>query len=397
MRAAAVESLSLALLVVVGFSATALFGVALANSTTGTSTLPANSSELSTSLTPDTEQIALSEYAVSPAAVDLEGQATNALCTPTTWTLYWSTSGSNGPWTELGAYGGSSDTVSLDAYGLASGTTYWWYVHVVDGCLGNYNSNTFQLTQPNVATLASTLATPTSVTLSWNNLAVYGEDLTFTSYVVSQSINGGTWTTVTTLTDVSSTSYTVSALSPATTYAFEIHTNDNIGGTNSQTTSNERSVTTPGPLSATATADPTTTQTGQSVSFTCSESGGEAPYTYSWNFGDGTTGSGATTTHTYDSAGTMDVSCTVTDSFGSTATDYATVTVTQTTGGGGGGGGGSGGSGASNSPVSTTTWIVIAVVIILVVAVVVALAVRGRKPREPQASVQDTPPPSPPQ
>src|SRR5262249_56651075 len=41
------------------------------------------------------------------------------------------------------------------------------------------------------------------------------------------------------------------------------------------------------PLSATASATPTTGNAPLSVSFTGSASGGTAPYSYSWNFGDG--------------------------------------------------------------------------------------------------------------
>lgn len=41
---------------------------------------------------------------------------------------------------------------------------------------------------------------------------------------------------------------------------------------------------------------------------------------YSWDFGDGTTGTGPTPTHAYDSAGLFDLSLTVVDTFGCTAT-----------------------------------------------------------------------------
>src|SRR6266568_3746107 len=93
-------------------------------------------------------------------------------------------------------------------------------------------------------------------------------------------------------------------------------------------------------LSASFTYSPSSPQTGQTVSFTGSASGGTSPYSYSWSFGDGSTGSGSSVTHTYSSAvthtytsgGSYTVTLSVKDS-GSpqqTVTSQNTLTVTST-------------------------------------------------------------------
>src|SRR6266480_4894810 len=84
-------------------------------------------------------------------------------------------------------------------------------------------------------------------------------------------------------------------------------------------------------LSASFTYSPSSPQTGQTVSFTGSASGGTSPYSYSWSFGDGSAGSGSSVTHTYSSAGSSAVTLTVKDS-GSpqqTVTSQKTVAVSS--------------------------------------------------------------------
>src|SRR3989454_614674 len=66
---------------------------------------------------------------------------------------------------------------------------------------------------------------------------------------------------------------------------------------------------------------------GQSVSFTCSATGGAAPYAYGWTFGDGNTGSGPAVSHVYQSAGAMTVTCTATDSSSASAAASKSVDV----------------------------------------------------------------------
>src|SRR6266487_4110340 len=84
-------------------------------------------------------------------------------------------------------------------------------------------------------------------------------------------------------------------------------------------------------LSASFTYSPSSPQTGQTVSFTGSASGGTSPYSYSWSFGDGSTGTGSRATHTYSSAGSYTVILTVKDSSSSpqTATSQITFAVTS--------------------------------------------------------------------
>lgn len=348
---------------------------------------------------PDAATVSISEDGASPEGISLVAQVSGNWCAPHSWTFYWSPQSSNGPWQEVGSYTTSSDPLSAGFWGV--GGMNYWYVVDDDSCTGNMNSNTLQFTQPAVATLNGQLATPTSVTLSWNNLASYGDQVSFGSYTVDQSISGGTWTPVTSITTVSSTAYTVSALSPGTGYAFRINTTDMVSGSESTSFSNDYTITTPSPLSATVTASPTSVSTGQTVDFTCAASGGESPYSYSWSFGDSTTGTGQSPSHSYSTAGTYDVTCTVTDSFGTTASGAAVVTVTSSSGNGNGNGngGGSSGSSTSSSGLDMTDWALIAVVIVVVAVAAVVLAVR-RKPKSPQSPAAFQPPaqqpPSPP-
>ncbi len=86
----------------------------------------------------------------------------------------------------------------------------------------------------------------------------------------------------------------------------------------------------PTPLTATASANPTSGPAPLDVSFTGSASGGTSPYTYDWNFGDNSAhGATASVSHTFDSQGTYSVLFTVTDAVGATATNTLTITVSS--------------------------------------------------------------------
>jgi PKD repeat protein len=83
------------------------------------------------------------------------------------------------------------------------------------------------------------------------------------------------------------------------------------------------------PLTAKATATPTTGNAPLGVSFTGSATGGTAPYSYSWDFGDGSaTSTAQNPSHTYNSAGTFTATLTVTDSSSPAKSATSSVTVT---------------------------------------------------------------------
>lgn len=73
---------------------------------------------------------------------------------------------------------------------------------------------------------------------------------------------------------------------------------------------------------------PTSGTISQSVCFTATASGGTTPYSYSWNFGDGSTGTGANVCHTYTTAASYTVTCTVTDAVSSKVTKSGALTIT---------------------------------------------------------------------
>ena len=85
-----------------------------------------------------------------------------------------------------------------------------------------------------------------------------------------------------------------------------------------------------------------TVNTGDSVNLNASNTtDASAIESYEWDFGNGQNATGATPSVTYSSTGTYDVTLTVTDDAGNTATERASVTVESDSSGGYYGGGGS--------------------------------------------------------
>ena len=116
--------------------------------------------------------------------------------------------------------------------------------------------------------------------------------------------------------------------SSAGTYTVSL-TTTNAYGSNTKTRTNYITVTAAGSAPvANFTGTPTNIIAGNSVSFTDQSS--NTPTSWSWNFGDGGSATNYNPTHTYTTAGTYNVSLTVTNSFGTdTKTKNGYITVTE--------------------------------------------------------------------
>ena len=110
-------------------------------------------------------------------------------------------------------------------------------------------------------------------------------------------------------------------------YSPTVTATDSLGGAKDAPTQSVSVSAPPAPLGATVNAPRQAADVGQSVSFTCSATGGTAPYSYVWTFGDGNTGGGPAVSHVYQSAGAMTVTCTATDSASATAAGSTSVDV----------------------------------------------------------------------
>src|SRR3989475_1807948 len=110
-------------------------------------------------------------------------------------------------------------------------------------------------------------------------------------------------------------------------YSPAVTATDSLGGTKVTQTQTVSVTAPPAPLGASVSAPRQAADVGQSVSFTCSATGGAAPYAYGWTFGDGNTGSGPAVSHVYQSAGAMTVTCTATDSSSASAAASKSVDV----------------------------------------------------------------------
>jgi PKD repeat protein len=120
--------------------------------------------------------------------------------------------------------------------------------------------------------------------------------------------------------------------SAAGTYTAKLTVTDSASPANTATSTVTVKVSAVGsPLTATASALPTSGQVPLNVSFTGSASGGTPPYSYSWNFGDGSAASTAQNpSHTYSNPGTFTAKLTVTDSASPANTATSSVSISAT-------------------------------------------------------------------
>lgn len=169
----------------------------------------------------------------------------------TSYAVNRSTSAS-GPWTEVDNV--SNPAQSWDVFtGLTPGATLYWEVvywavtgatYYVEGSTG-----VLSVTQPSLSELSASATSSSTVHLAWTNSAQYGVNLSFASYHVMESVNGGSYAVIDTITSASTLSVNVPDLTASTRYSFEINTTDSLVGPLSTskvyTLSNAQPVSTP--------------------------------------------------------------------------------------------------------------------------------------------------------
>jgi len=275
--------------------------------------------------------VALSVDGTSPSAVSLAWSSSGAVAT-NYFTVYVSTAGPTGPWQSVGVINSASAT-AFATDGLAPNTTYWWQVALTD-LFGTSYSNVVNATQPTLAYLNYTLVTPTNAVFNWTNNASYGGLLQFASYVLYEAVGTAPASAVATITTVGTRSTSVAGLSAGASYSFYLNTSECFGGCGTGspslavTESNAVTLGTPLPLVASVSANRPSVDVGQLDYFTCTPSGGTAPFTFAWDLGNGSfvPGDGGIS-GSFGSVGPVTVTCRVTDGIASQSTAATTVTV----------------------------------------------------------------------
>jgi YD repeat-containing protein len=213
----------------------------------------------------------------------------------------------------------NSDSGATPTHTYATAGTYTVTLTVTDN-LGATNSATTTATISNRAPVANAGGSYTGVTgtaVSFSGSSSSDPDGTIASYAWNfGDSNSGSGATPT------------HTYATAGTYTVTLTVTDNLGATNSASTtatiSNRAPVANAG--------GPYTGVTGTAVSFSGSSSSDPdgTIASYAWTLGDSNSGSGATPTHTYATAGTYTVTLTVTDNLGATNSASTSATITGT-------------------------------------------------------------------
>ncbi len=287
-------------------------------------------------------------YATKPAYGAFSPKLSSPAQTETTVTLSWTKSDDwlfksytvkystsvNGPFNTVATITDQS-TTNFAVDSLSPSTSYYFIVEdsaseIISSSTAQ--SNTLQVVTASIPAITITSKTSTTASLQWSDYNSYSSLVPFRSYVIQMSTNGGSWSTLTTVTDSSQNTYTVTGLSPAT-YDFRVYS---VVGSSGQytTTSNVAALTINPPLQLQISGSTTSCDVNQEVQFTASASGGTNSYGYQWYLnGDHLAGAtSANFVYNPTEAGTFNIHATVEDTEDSllaTATSNTwTVTVT---------------------------------------------------------------------
>ncbi|MEM3573678.1 MAG: fibronectin type III domain-containing protein [Nitrososphaeria archaeon] len=280
----------------------------------------------------------------------------------------------NGPWTAIWSTNSISQT-STFVYNLYPNTNYYFYI-LDDGTTTKTPSNTLQVSTTSNPTLSIISVGETTVSLSWTDYNTYSSLVPFDSYTIQMSTSGGVWTTLTTITSVYDTTYTVTGLSAGTSYSFRVY--DMVGqpGYEQISYSNTNSVTTVKTLTVSISASINTISVGQSTTLIAStNNGGVAPYTYQWYVNGNSVNGATSSTYTFNpsNSGSYNIYVSVTDSLGTTVNSN-TLTITVTV--------------KNTSIISPSGSILIPIIIIILVIIavlgVVIVMKRGKKKQGPK-------------
>lgn len=240
--------------------------------------------------------ISLSNNVSAATSVTLSSPAKTETTVTLSWTrsddwlfsnyqLFYSSTGVNGPFESIWSTT-NKDTTTTYIYGLAPNTDYYFYILDTGSGVGSSPSNTLQVTTKPNPDIIVTSHTSTTISLQWYDYNTYSTLVPFDSYVIQIGINSNSsMSTLTSITDVSQNTYTVTGLGPGD-YYFSVY--DKVGTTGQYTSYStivEQTIYTQPAVSISGVPQGTIYQ-GQQAQLAATATGGTGSYTYEWFVND---------------------------------------------------------------------------------------------------------------